>query len=79
VQVAHSLGVEGPDDAGVVQDGSRLDLVAEPGDRLFIPQQVRANRLDGDEPVHQFVPGLPYLPHAARTDEAKEPVTRVVE
>ncbi len=65
VIVAGQGGVVGEHDVGVRELGGRLHLAAEADQQFLLVEAVGADDLEGDEAVHEGVPGLEDLAHAA--------------
>ena len=79
VRLPGLLGVVGGHDVRVrSQARGRLDLAAEPLDQRRVAQQVAADDLEGDRPVHQPMLGPVDGPHAAGAEGGDDPVARVV-
>ncbi len=79
VRLPGLLGVVGGHDVRVRgQARGRLDLAAEPLDERLVAQQVAADHLERNRPVHQPMLGPVDRPHAAGAEGLDYPVARVV-
>src|SRR5262245_65170026 len=58
------IGVDGPDQVGMIEPGSDLDLAGKAADDNRIAEQVLANNLEGDDAAELPVSGLEHLSHA---------------
>jgi hypothetical protein len=66
------VGVVQRHDVGVRQPGRRLDLALEAGHGVGVGQTVRQDQLEGDQAVHQLLPGPEHLAHAAGPDRLQQ-------
>ncbi len=72
--VAGQRGVVGQHDVGVRELGGGLHLAAEACQQVLLILAVGADYLEGDEAVHEGVPGLEDLAHAALPDPLQQQV-----
>ena len=74
VAVDDAIGVEGPDDIGVIQPAHELHLALESGKRPFARDVSRIEDFQRDDATHHSVTGLVDLAHRALTEEIEDDV-----
>ena len=66
--VLELVRVEGADHVGVVENADNLHFEEEPRDGMLRGCADRQYDLDGDQAIHQLMPGLEYAPHGSDTE-----------
>ena len=52
------VGIDGADHVGLVQEGDDFHLAEEAGDPRLVKRTVGQEHFEGNDPIHQAVPGL---------------------
>ena len=68
-------GVEGADHIGVVENPDDLHFAEKPRDGVLRGCTDRQYDLEGDQAIHQPMPGLEYSPHGSDTEAVQQHVT----
>ncbi len=70
--VLELVGVESADHVGVVEQPDDLHLAEEPRDGMLRGRTARQYDLEGDQAIHQPMPGLEYAAHGTDTDAVQQ-------